>query len=76
MFIDILFHIETKTWSCLYSFSDCIKLYQMESMMGGYNILRESIDDSTKLYSGNFDSKDRIQNIFRMYGYKINLTIE
>jgi hypothetical protein len=48
----------------------------MESMMGGYNILRESIDDSTKLYSGNFDSKDRIQNIFRMYGYKINLTIE
>jgi hypothetical protein len=76
MFIDILFHTETKTWSCLYPFSDNIKLYQMESMMGGYNILRESIDNNTKLYSGTFDSKDWIQKIFRMYGYKINLTIE
>ena len=76
MFIDILFHNETKTWSCLYSFTDYSIISQIESMMGGYNILRESIDDNTKLYSGNFDSKDRIQNIFRMYGYKINLTIE
>jgi hypothetical protein len=76
MFIDILFLIDTKTWSCLYSFTDYSLISQIESMMGGYNILRESIDDNTKLYSGTFESKDWFQKILRMHGHKINLTIE
>jgi hypothetical protein len=74
--IEIYFQMESKTWSCLYSFTDNSTVFQMESMMGGYHILIEKIDDNTKLYSGSFDSKDWFQSILRMYGHKINISIE
>ena len=76
MFIDIHFHSDSRTWSCLYSFTDNMKVFQMEAMLSGYNILMEKVDDNTKLYSGTFDSKDWFQSVFRMYGHKINITIE
>ena len=76
MFIHIYFQTDTKTWSCLYSFTDYTTLFQIESMLGGHHILMEKVDDNTKLYSGTFDSKDWFQAVFRMYGHKINITIE
>ena len=47
----------------------------MESMLSGYHILMEKIDDDTKLYSGDFKSKNWFESVCKMYGYKINIVV-
>lgn len=72
--IEIYFNSESKTWCCLHLKDSTTQ--QMESMMGGYNILIDTVDEETKLYSGSFNSKDWFLSIFRMYGHRLNLIIE
>ena len=79
MFIDIYYHTESKSWSCNAVFTNVALRQEIESMMGGYGIIRDTVfggSDNTRIYSGNFDSKDWFKSIFRMYGFKINMTIE
>lgn len=75
MYIEIYLNIDTKTWSCLYQITDYSKMYQMEAMLSGNHILMEKIDDDTKLYSGDFKSKNWFESVCKMYGYKINIVV-
>ena len=74
--IDIYYLAESKTWSCLASITPLSLKEEIEALMSGYDIIRDRVDADTSLYSGNFDSKDWFQAIFRMHGFMINITIE
>ena len=63
----------TADFHCITNIQDKAMREQMESMMGGYGIRRKS-GYAYNNYSGHSNSLEWFKSIFRMYGFKVEVT--
>ena len=62
----------TKSFECAFNIEDKATREQMQSMMGGYGILRTPSKENGTIYSGPESAINWFTSVFNMYGFEVS----